>query len=78
MKHEIEIKELCQSSNISSKEQAELIIKEIQNAFNNVHALIFEVILSFEGVTNISCEVSTIIHNYIYDNKLEKCIIIVQ
>lgn len=74
MKHRIEIKELCQSSNISSKEQAELIIKEIQNAFNNVHALIFEVILSFEGVTNISCEVSTIIHNYIYDNKLEKCI----
>ena len=74
MKHRIEIKELCQSSNISSKEQAELIIKEIQNAFNNVHALIFEVILSFEGVTNISCEVSSIIYNYIYDNKLEKCI----
>ena len=76
MKHRIEIKELCQSSNISSKEQAELIIKEIQDVFNinNIHALIFEVVLSFEGVTNISCEVSTIIHNYIYDNKLEKCI----
>ena len=28
----IEIKELCQSNNISSKEQAELIIKEIKNA----------------------------------------------
>ena len=32
MKHRIEIKELCQSNNISSKEQAELIIKEIKNA----------------------------------------------
>ena len=70
MKHRIEIKELCQSNNISSKEQAELIIKEIQNALE----LYLEVILSFKGVTNISCEVSSIIYNYVYDNKLEECI----
>ena len=70
MKHRIEIKELCQSNNISSKEQAELIIKEIQNALE----LYLEVILSFKGVTKISCEVSSIIHNYICDNKLENCI----
>lgn len=30
MKHRIEIKELCQTNNIYSKEQAELIIKEIK------------------------------------------------
>lgn len=68
MKHRIEIKELCQSNNISSKEQAELIIKEIKNALE----LYLEVILSFKGVTSISFEASTIIRNYIYDNKLEK------
>lgn len=66
----IEIKELCQCNNISSKEQAELIIKEIKNALE----LYLEVALSFEGVTNISCKVSSIIHNYVYDNKLEKYI----
>lgn len=70
MKHRIEIKELCQSNNISSKEQAELIIKEIQNALE----LYLEVVLSFEGIKNISCEVSSIIHNYVCDNKLEECI----
>ena len=77
MQRRIEIKELCQSNNISSKEQADLIIKEIQNAFNDVHALIFEVILSFEGITSISLEASTIIRNYIYDNKLEKSIYVI-
>lgn len=70
MKNRIEIKELCQSNNITSKEQAELIIKEIQNALE----LYLEVTLSFKGVTNISCEVSSIIYNYVYDNKLEECI----
>jgi len=78
MQHRIEIKELCQSSNISSKEQAELIIKEIQNAFNNVHSFIFEVILSFDGITNISIEASSIIRNYIFDNKLEKSIYLIE
>lgn len=77
MQHRIEIKELCQSSNIS-KEQAELIIKEIQNAFNNVHSFIFEVILSFDGITNISIEASSIIRNYIFDNKLEKSIYLIE
>lgn len=66
----IEIKELCQCNNISSKEQAELIIKEIKNALE----LYLEVALSFKGVTNISCKVSSIIHNYVYDNKLEEYI----
>ena len=70
MKHRIEIKELCQSNNIFSKEQAELIIKEIQNALE----LYLEVILSFKGVTKITCEVSSIVHDYICDNKLENCI----
>lgn len=70
MKHRIEIKELCQSNNISSKEQAELIIKEIQNALE----LYLEVELSFKGVTKISCVVSSIMHDYICDNKLENCI----
>jgi hypothetical protein len=73
MKHRIEIKELCQSNNISSKEQAELIIKEIKNALE----LYLEVILSFKGVTSISFEASTIIRNYIYDNKLDECIYII-
>ena len=79
MKHRIEIKELCQSNNISSKEQAELIVKEIQSIFNinNIHALVFEIVLSFEGITSISLEASSIIHNYIYDNKLEKCIYVI-
>ena len=70
MKHRIEIKELCQSNNIFSKEQAELIIKEIQNALE----LYLEVELSFKGVTKISCVVSSIMHDYICDNKLENCI----
>lgn len=73
MKHRIEIKELCQSNNISSKEQAELIIKEIKNALE----LYLEVILSFKGVTSISFEASTIIRNYIYDNKLETSIYVI-
>ena len=73
MKHRIEIKELCQSNNISSKEQAELIIKEIKNALE----LYLEVILSFKGVTSISFEASTIIRNYIYDNKLEESIYVI-
>ena len=79
MKHKIEIKELCQSNNISSKEQADLIVKEIQSVFNinNIHALVFEIVLSFEGITSISLEASSIIHNYIYDNKLEKCIYVI-
>ena len=76
MKHRIEIKELCQTNNISN-EHAELIIKEIQNAFNNVHALIFEVVLSFEGITSISLESSSIIRNYIFDNKLEKSVYLI-
>ena len=69
MKHRIEIKELCQSNNIS-KEHAELIVKEIQDVFNinNIHALIFEVVLSFEGITSISLDASSIIRNYIFDN----------
>lgn len=73
MKHRIEIKELCQSNNIS-KEHAELIVKEIQDVFNinNIHALVFEVILTFKGITGISLEASDIIRNYIFDNKLEK------
>jgi hypothetical protein len=73
MKHRIEITELCQSNNITSKEQAELIIKEIKNALE----LYLEVVLSFKGVKNISCEVSSIIHNYVYDNKLEECIYLI-
>ncbi len=76
MKHIIEIKELCQSNNIS-KEHAELIIQEIQNSFNNIHALIFEVVLSFEGITSISLEASSIIRNYIFGNKLEKSIYLI-
>lgn len=67
MKHRIEIKELCQCNHIS-KEYAELIVQEIQNAFSNELGLI----LSFEGITSISLEASTIIRNYIFDNKLEK------
>ena len=76
MKHRIEIKELCQTNNIS-KEHAELIVKEIQNAFNNIHALIFEVVLSFEEITSISLEASDIIRNYIFDNKLEKSVYLI-
>ena len=78
MKHRIEIKELCQSNNIS-KEHAELIIKEIQDVFNinNIHALVFEVILSFEGITDISLDASSIIRNYIFDNNLEKSIYLI-
>lgn len=78
MKHRIEIKELCKSSNIT-KEHAELIVKEIQDIFNinNIHALIFEVILSFEGITNISLEASSIIRNYIFDNNLGKSIYLI-
>lgn len=72
----IEIKELCQTNNIS-KEHAELIVKEIQNAFNNIHALIFEVVLSFEEITSISLEASDIIRNYIFDNKLEKSVYLI-
>lgn len=77
MQHRIEIKELCKSSNIT-KEHAELIVKEIQNSFNNVHSFIFEVILSFDGITNISIEASSIIRNYIFDNKLEKSIYLIE
>lgn len=75
MQRIIKIKELCQSNHIS-KEHAELIVKEIQSVFNinNIHALVFEVILSFEGITGISLEASDIIRNYIFDNKLEKSI----
>ena len=73
MKHRIEIKELCQTNNIASKEQAELIIKEIKNALD----LYLEVILSFKEVTSISFEASSIIRNYIYDNKLEECIYLI-
>jgi hypothetical protein len=73
MIHRIKIAELCKNNNISSKEQAELIIKEIQNALD----LYLEVILSFKGVTSISFEASTIIRNYIYDNKLEKSIYLI-
>lgn len=77
MQRKIEIKDLCQSNYIS-KEHAELIIKEIQNAFNDPHAFIFEVILSFEGITGISLETSAIIRNYIFDNKLEKSIYLIK
>ena len=79
MKHRIEVKELCQSSNISSKEHAELIVKEIQDVFNinNIHALVFEIVLSFEGITSISLEASDIIRNYIFDNKLEKSVYLI-
>ena len=77
MKHRIEIKELCQS-NVISKEHAELIIKEVQNSFNDDHAFIFEVILSFEGITSISLESSEIIRNYIFDNNLEKSIYLIE
>ena len=73
MIHRIKITELCKNNNISSKEQAELIIKEIKNVLD----LYLEVILSFKGVTNISIEASTIIRNYIYDNKLEECVYII-
>lgn len=68
MKHIIKIQELCQCNHIS-KEYAELIIQEIQNAFNNNY---LEVILTFKGITGISLEASDIIRNYIFDNKLEK------
>ena len=54
-----------------------MIVKEIQNSFNNIHALIFEIILSFEGITGISLEASAIIRNYIFDNKLEKSIYLI-
>ena len=73
MIHRIKITELCKNNNISSKEQAELIIKEIKKALD----LYLEVILSFKGVTSISFEASTIIRNYIYDNKLENCIYVI-
>lgn len=76
MKHIIKIQELCQCNHIS-KEHAELIVKEIQKAFNNVHALIFEVVLTFKGITGISREAASIIRNYIYDNKLENCIYLI-
>lgn len=76
MKHTIKIKELCKCNHIS-KEHAELIVKEIQNSFNNIHALIFEVVLSFKGITGISLEASAIIRNYIFDNKLEKSIYLI-
>lgn len=67
MKHIIKINELCQCNHIS-KEHAELIIQEIQNAFNNY----LEVILTFKGITSISLEASDIIRNYIFDNNLGK------
>ena len=76
MKRIIKIQELCKCNHIS-KEHAELIVKEIQNSFNNIHALIFEVVLSFEGITGISLETSAIIRNYIFDNKLEKSIYLI-
>lgn len=78
MKHTIKIKELCQCNYIS-KEHAELIVKEIQDVFNinNIHALVFEVILSFEGITDISLDASSIICNYIFDNKLEKSVYLI-
>lgn len=71
MKHIIKINELCQS-NVVSKEHAELIVKEIQNAFSNDHVNILGIILSFEGITSISLEASDIIRNYIFDNNLGK------
>ena len=73
MIHRIKITELCKNNNISSKEQAELIIKEIKNALD----LYLEVILSFKGVTSISLEASSIIRNYIFDNKLEQSIYLI-
>ena len=78
MKHTIKIKELCQCNHIS-KEHAELIVKEIQSVFNinNIHALVFEVILTFKGITGISLEAASIIRNYIFDNKLEKSIYLI-
>lgn len=71
MKHIIKINELCQS-NVISKEHAELIVKEIQNAFGNDNENILGFILSFEGITSISLEASDIIRNYIFDNNLGK------
>jgi len=67
MKYIIEIQKICQSNHIS-KEHAELIVKEIQNAFSNE----LGIILSFEGITGISLEASDIIRNYIFDNNLGK------
>jgi len=67
MKCIIEIQKICQSNHIS-KEHAELIVKEIQNAFSNE----LGIILSFEGITGISLEASDIIRNYIFDNNLGK------
>ena len=78
MKYVIKIQELC-LCNYISKEHAELIVKEIQDVFNinNIHALIFEVVLSFEEITSISLEASDIIRNYIFGNKLEKSIYLI-
>ena len=73
MKHIIKINELCQCNHIS-KEYAELIVKEIQNAFNNNY---LEVILTFKGITGISLEASSIIRNYIFDNNLGKSIYLI-
>ena len=77
MKHIIKIQEICQCNRIS-RENAELIIQEIQNAFNKVHEFIFEVVLSFDGITSISLEAASIIRNYIFDNKLEKSIYLIK
>lgn len=73
MKHIIKLKELCQYNHIS-KEHTELIIQEIQNAFNNNY---LEVILTFKGITGISLEASDIIRNYIFDNNLGKSIYLI-
>ena len=77
MKHVIKIQEICQCNRIS-RENAELIIQEIQNAFNKVHEFIFEVVLSFDGITSVSLEAASIIRNYIFDNKLEKSIYLIK
>ena len=77
MKHVIKIQEICQCNRISI-EHAELIVKEIQNSFNRGHEFIFEVVLSFEGITSISLDAAAIIRNYIFDNNLGKSIYLVK
>lgn len=72
MKHIIKIQEICQCNHIS-REHAELIIQETQNALN----IYLEVILTFKGITGISLEASSIIRNYIFDNNLEKSIYLI-
>ena len=72
MKHIIKIQEICQCNHIS-REHAELIIQETQNALN----IYLEVILTFKGITGISLEASSIIRNYIFDNNLGKSIYLI-